>query len=122
MTDYCKMSGLENIYLEDSFVLTISESSNELAFLLDLVLTEEHSLYSDLNEDEQYCYKRARLTFKECKAIKWVEKTNNQFSDSSGEIDLGNIYSFTKDGEENHLIGDWGEVTLVTNLVELSFI
>ena len=122
MSDYFGIKGLENFYFEDSFVLAIEESKDELAFLLDLVLTEEHPLYSEPKYDEQYCYKKARLIFKKCEAINWIEKTNNLFSDNSGEIDLGNIDSFEKDGKENHLEGDWGEVILVTDLVEVSFV
>ncbi len=122
MSNYFEIEGLENFYFEDSFVLKIEESKYELTFLLDLVLKEEHPLYSDPKDDEQYCYKKARLIFRECEEINWIEKINSKFSDKSGEVDLGNIDSFRKDDKENHLEGDWGEVILVTDLVEVFFV
>jgi hypothetical protein len=122
MIKYYEISGLEHIYLEDSFVLKIEEWDDRLEFLLDLVLTEKHSQYTSPTDDEQYCYKKAFLVFKKCDAINWIEKGENSFFDSSGETDYGNIDSLTQEGKNYHLSGDWGEVKLVTDQIELSFV
>lgn len=121
MINYFEINGFEHVYLEDSFVLKIEELDNDLIFILDLVLTEKHPEYTSPSDDEQYCYRKAALFFKKCGSINWKEKSDDYFSDSNGEVDLGNIDSFTQDGIDYHLSGDWGEVQIVTEQVELSF-
>jgi hypothetical protein len=42
MAGYETISGLENVYLEDSWVLGVHESDASLSFDLEAVLTEQH--------------------------------------------------------------------------------
>lgn len=116
---YFNIFGLQNIYLEDSFVLAINESSEEIIFLMEFVLTKEHPEYSIPSEGEQYCYRKGKLSFKCCKKIKWSEKSLNQFFDKNKEVDLGNIDSFSVDEDVNFLEGDWGEVEIISDYVTI---
>jgi hypothetical protein len=45
MIDYKSFPGLAGVFLEDSYVLGISESSEQVVFHLDAVLTPEHPAY-----------------------------------------------------------------------------
>ena len=56
MSKYYDWDSFKNIYLEDSFVLGIEESDNQMSFIVEMVLTENHPMYSSRHKDEQYCY------------------------------------------------------------------
>jgi hypothetical protein len=111
VVSYSKLPGLENVYLEDSFVLAIGESSDNLTFDLDAVLTPEHPSYAPPRPDEQYCYRRAKLRFSTTK-VNWLARSRTRFRDAAGEEDMGNIDIFTADGDHYHLEGDWGTVEI----------
>jgi hypothetical protein len=51
--DYCDFQGFENIYLEDSYVLEIKTNSTSVEILLEAIMTEQHSLYTNPKNDEQ---------------------------------------------------------------------
>ncbi len=64
-TAYWELPGLEQVYLEESWVLGIEVDQQLAAFQLELVLTEDHPRYQPPRPGEQYCYAPARLVF-EC--------------------------------------------------------
>jgi len=112
MSKYYEWDQFKNIYLEDSFVLRIEESEEEISFTVEVVLTEEHSMYSSPRQDEQYCYKRARIVFKGLKDVKWLERNSQPFTDADDSEDYGNIDSFELSSGGYYLLGDWGEVII----------
>lgn len=119
---YYNIPDLENTYLEDSFVLKVIENKRELIFYLDVVLTEEHPFYFLPKVDEPYCYKKAQLIFSNCYKIDWIKKTFTVSIDANGEIDYGNIDTFTYANNNYHLIGSWGEVKVECDRVDLAFL
>ncbi len=40
--NYFLISGLENIYLENSFLIELIESEHKIIFIIEFVLTEKH--------------------------------------------------------------------------------
>ena len=98
------------IYLEDSFVLGILESSDELCFLMEFVLMECHPNYSRPETDENYCYKKGRIVFRGLKSVRWLHRYCTPFVDKSGEEDYGNIDYFTSSDGRYSLGGHWGEL------------
>jgi len=122
MKKYYNLKGFENLYLEDSFVLSISETKDTITFILDLVLNEEHPFYSEPNDNEKYCYKKGRIIFSNCQSIEWINKHLKKFIDKNKETDLGNIDSFTKNQNKITLIGDWGEVEIITDNIDIIYI
>lgn len=119
---YYNIPDLQNIYLEDSFVLKVIENKSQLIFYMDVVLTEEHSFYSLPKNDEPYCYKKAELLFSNCYKIDWIKKAFTPSIDANGEIDFGNIDTFTYANNNYHLIGSWGEVKIKCDLVKVNFL
>jgi hypothetical protein len=113
--NYYDIPDLENIYLEDSFVLGIKESADNVVFAMEFVLTKKHPEYSLPQKDEQYCYRKGSLSFNRCRKITWHNKSFEQFVDKNGEVDLGNIDSFTKNNSANVLEGDWGEIEILSD-------
>ena len=88
MIDYKRFPGLVGVFLEDSYVLGISESSEQVVFHLDAALTPEHPAYHSPRPSEQYCY-----------ANGWLKRNSSHYTDASGEEDLGNIDILTADGD-----------------------
>jgi hypothetical protein len=119
--DYYQFPGFENIYLEDSYTLDIRVSSSSVEFLLLVVLTERHPLYKTPASDEQYCYRHARLAFPNVRHTGWIKKTMTPYTDANGEIDYGNIDAFFLIEGHYYILGDWGELDIVSDppLIEI---
>ena len=81
--------------------------------MLEVVLTENHPSYVPPSSQEQYCYKKAKLSFSNAKKITWIEKSNVFFTDANNEIDYGNIDEFFKEENYFYLSGDWGELAII---------
>lgn len=112
MSQYYEWDNFRNTYLEDSFVLDIEESKEQLSFTVEIVLTEKHSLYAPPSENEQYCYKTAKIIFQKLKSVTWLNKSMKPFTDADDSEDYGNIDSFELSPDGYHLTGDWGEVII----------
>jgi hypothetical protein len=118
---YWELPGLENVYLEDSFVGDIEESADRIAFELDLVLRESHPLYHTPKEGEQYCYRDAALVFDRPSEVTWYDRSMKVSSDAAGEPDLGNIDLLTYSGDRYRLSGDWGSIELSSEKPRIDF-
>lgn len=117
---YFELSDFQHIYLEDSFVLGIEESSSKLSFKMEFVLTEKHPLYHKPIENEQYCYKKGEIIFSKTEKIKWNQKSFKNLSmDSTGEPDMGNIDGFYIENDIYHLNGDWGDVEVSSEIPKI---
>jgi len=121
MNSYYKWHDFKNVYLEDSFVLEIDETDDELSFILEVVLTENHPLYTPPNSDKQYCYKKGEIVFQELQSVKWINRNTRPFIDANGSEDYGNIDFFTLSPEGYHLSGDWGEIVVKSSPVKFIF-
>jgi hypothetical protein len=112
MIDYTNFPGLTGVFLEDSYVLGISESEGKVAFRLDAVLTPEHAGYHPPNPGEQYCYANGDLVFPDVTGVVWEKRSSTHYTDASGEEDLGNIDILKVDGDAFAVEGDWGSVRI----------
>ena len=99
---------LENIYLEDSYVLNISKEKDSVVFEMEFVLTHKHSLYRPAKKNEKYCYRHGRLQFSECSMVRLQRSNCPPSTDANGDIDFGNVDSFVKTNEKVSLNGCWG--------------
>lgn len=112
--NYYELPGLENIYLEDSYVLDIQISNTSAQFLLDLVITKNHPKYKHPSPKEQYCYKKSWLQFNQLKEFNWIKKIMYPYRDANEEIDYGNIDALIFLNEKYNLYGDWGEIEIIS--------
>lgn len=115
MIDYVQFPGLAGVYLEDSYVLSISEAAGQLTFELDAVLTPDSPVYQAPRPGEQYCYAKGKLIFPNVVSIEWVTRSERRFTDASGEQDLGNVDVLAVDGQAFIVEGDWGKVRVVSD-------
>lgn len=113
--DYYTFSGLEHVYLEDSYVLNITVKPGTVEFLMEVVLREQHPLYHPPGDAEQYCYAKAILKFSDVRNLEWVERTMRQYSDATGTTDYGNMDALFRLSGWYHIRGDWGYLRLVSS-------
>ena len=119
LKNYYEWEAFSNVYLEDSFVLHIFESINEICFSVEFVLTEDHPCYTKPGNDKQYCYRTGKIIFRNLESYYWMERNEISFVDKSGERDYGNIDSFVLSNEGYRLSGDWGELIVRSPSVQL---
>lgn len=110
MIDYTKFPGLAGVYLEDSYVLAISDTPGRLTFKLDAVLTPANPAYHPPKPGDQYCYALGDLVFPDVTHVEWVRRSHTRYTDAAGEEDLGNIDILRTEGDAFLAEGDWGEV------------
>lgn len=112
MIDYKSFPGLAGVFLEDSYVLDITETSERVVFHLDAVLTPEYPAHHSPPPGEQYCYANGSLVFPDVTRVVWLSRNDRHYTDASGEEDLGNIDILTVDGDAVVAEGDWGAVRI----------
>jgi hypothetical protein len=91
---HSNLPNFEKLYLEDSYVIEITNKKSEIIFLIDLVLNEQLSQYPCPLPNEQHCYKRGEIRFLNVSRIIEFTRTNIVFTDANHEADMGNIDSF----------------------------
>jgi len=110
---YRELPGLEDVYLEDSWVLKIEVDANCLSITLDLVLLKSHPEYSILAIGEQYCYRKGKMVFSNVCELGWREKASRPAIDANGEIDFGSIDSFEYEDGRYAISGEFGQIDMV---------
>lgn len=121
MQPYHELAGFENVYLEDSWVLAVTEDGDEFRLRLDVVLTEQHPRWAPPKPNEVYSYAPASLVFVKPQTVEWTRPAGRPSTDATGETDWGNIDSFMWDGSRYELEGDWGAVTVEGDAPQLIY-
>lgn len=117
---YHKLPGLETLYLEDSYVLSIDEAADTFTIFLDCVLTEKDPDYHLPKAREHHCYRKLNLTFAPTREVIWLRKDFQWSTDASGEEDLGNIDTFEKHEDGIYeLSGGWGVVRIEADAIKI---
>ncbi len=115
MEQYYKLSGFEDIYLEDSWVFDVKTNEHFVEILIEAVLTEKHHLYQVPKPDEQYCYKNGRILFLHPTRVRWIKKIMKPNPpDKDGSIDYGQIDYFAYENNKYKLEGSWGELEIIS--------
>jgi hypothetical protein len=112
---------LGSVCLEDTWVLAVRPSDGQVAFALDVVLTEAHPDYQSAKDGEQYDYRLADLVVTGDELHVELSRARPAI-DASGETDLGNIDSWCTDADGwSVLEGEWGTVRVLRPTVRLNF-
>lgn len=109
---YSTIPGFEHLYLEDSYVLAISEKAAGVRFEMEFVLTAGHRDHQSPKPGEAYCYRRGILRFPQVAHVH-LSQSGVTSQDATGETDMGIIDSFESRGQHCRLEGDWGQPELV---------
>ena len=121
MVDYFEHPALEQVYLEDSFVLDFAITPRRAVMRIEFVLREEHDLFTPPAEDEQYCYRQGRLVFDGAQSVTWRMPAGPPTTDATGEVDYGGIDEYTITNDRHHLLGDIGEVLITCDNFRVEF-
>ena len=118
------MPGLENLHLEDSFVLDISSQPGAVTFTVDFVLTAGHPQYSPAIPGEQHCYRRGSLVFVGVTESHWRKQRGESATadPGTGERDFDSIDSLFREGAVFSLEGSWGEMQITASRVEVTLL
>lgn len=120
MKPYAEIAEFSSFYLEDSYVLGITATPGYLRLDLDIVLTTDHPEYNRDHPGEQHCYRRGYLNFQGVTHLLWEGQGIRPASDADGEVDYGNVDSWTiEDGNRHLIVGDFGQISLVARTAEI---
>lgn len=112
---YYQIPSLEHVYLEDSYVLSINDSTT---LQLEVVLCESHPFYTPPKEGEQYCYKECTLKFINTSSSGLLLTHVSPCVDPlDGSLDYGNIdiFHFNDELNEYFLRGEWGAIRIISD-------
>ena len=113
---------LDQVYLEDSWVLSVREVATGLVFEVDAVMTERHPAYRGPLPGERYDYRKVELTVVGTRAV-YEPSGAAPASSGDGQLDYGNIDAWYVDGEGwSHLEGDWGTAEVLAAEPVLRFL
>lgn len=119
MRPYYELPSLRGLLLEESYVLDIVAHPGEVSFMLDLVLTPDHPEHGPPKPGDQFCFRRAVLTFNGVGRLLWSNSGSPPARDASGEEDFGHVDSHEWDDAGHVLEGDWGRMEIVCLNVEV---
>jgi len=80
----------------------------------------EHPAWEPPRPGERACFKTASLSFGKARSLHWIAAVIRPTIDPSGITDFGSLDSLTRTGDEYHIEGDWGKITLVADVPRLS--
>jgi hypothetical protein len=109
---YDQLPGFEHIYLEDSYLLGVSESHGGLCFDVEAVLTGQHPRWSPGKPGEAYTYLRIAIVFSNPRSVTWLQRPMKPVVGPDGQIDYGNVDSFIWQNGHYELAGEWGRVMI----------
>ena len=119
---YWDISGLEAVYLEDSYVLGLHVTPDAVSFELDVVLRRGHPLYEAPKPGDRYCMQRGTLVFRRPREVRLERSDATPATDASGQLDYGNIDGFEIVAERTYyLFGEWGSLQISSELPVLTF-
>ena len=120
MKPYTDIDGLADIVLEESWVLGLTATPDQLLLPVDFVLTASHPLYQPPAADTIECTRRGQLRFGAVTSLQWTGQGAPPARDKTGEIDYGHIDSFEWKPGCYRLEGDWGFMDVTGGAVQVT--
>jgi hypothetical protein len=115
MNPYTGLPGLEEIVLEESWVISVLARPARLEFVVEFVLTREHPGYAAPAAEEYECFRRGTMVFSEVTRLVWDGQGLPAAHDSTGEIDYGHIDVFEWERNRYMLTGDFGSIDVLAS-------
>jgi hypothetical protein len=72
-----------------------------------------------LHPHQSLSWTKILIVFPKVRSIRWNERKMRPTVDPDGSVDYGGIDCFTVEGDESHLSGEWGDVEIVSDPVEV---
>ncbi len=103
--DDTNLSGFDDVYFPDAYVLDIREGATEVSFELDV-----------------YARGRARLVFPNVTRVEWLNKVMQPTYGLDPEPDYGSIDSLTFHASRYRISGEWGELAIQSDVPIIVFL
>jgi hypothetical protein len=132
--DYSKLPPFAKYHLEDGFLLHVREDDC-VEFTVEAALTYAHPVYEyqrtlwpkildalvrDLPPYQSTMrWAKILIVFPKARRVRWIKRTMKPTIDPNGSVDYGSIYCLTVENDISHLSGDWGEVEIISDPVEV---
>jgi hypothetical protein len=120
MRPYTELRDLDEVVLEESYVLGIRAEPAALTLDVDFVLTPKHPEYVSPPPSETECFRRGTLRFAGVQRLTWAKQGTPPAVDASGEQDFGHIDSLEWEEGRFVLSGDWGRLDVEAEGVHVS--
>lgn len=119
MKSYKELPGLEDVVLEESYVLAVAATPGVVSFVLAVVLTPEHAEYVAPEDGTSLCYRDGILEFVGVTELEWTGQGDPTAVEVTGEQDYGFIDALTWDDRRYELEGGWGAMRITARAVRL---
>ena len=111
---------LDDIYLDDSWILNVTVQPERLDILVDFVIVASSPHYSEPKPNEYYCYKRGMIAFEKWSDLQWDRGTYRYGVDPDGEIDYDSFYEFSVKQNHYTICGGFGDMIFDANSVTIT--
>src|SRR3954447_8812046 len=112
--DYRQMPQFLYYDLAEGYLLEVREG-NPMEFIVDAALTRDYP-----KKEPFLRWRKIAISFPNVRDVRWIRKTIYHPSiDAAGEIDFGGIYEFEIQGYRHRLSGDFGEVEIISDPVQV---
>jgi hypothetical protein len=118
MGNYTEIEPLKHFVLEESWVLGITASPGALKFEIDLTFAKDHPELRPPRDSGVVYGRVGLLHFRGITDLVWRGQGSPPATDASGKRDWGAIDSMHFEGNEYHLEGDWGTMTVTADAIE----
>ncbi len=109
---YEELPGFSQVYLEDSFVESITVTPGVVRFVADVVLLPGHDRYHPPRRGEQNCYESSTISFSSVVSVTWTNQGTQPAIDATGQVDYGGFERFEQGTAEWLVDGDWGSMVI----------
>lgn len=114
-----RMLSLDDVYLQDSWILSIDVTPESINILVDFVVVADGPHYTQPKPNEYYCYRRAVMSFSNWQHLYWYRGKSCPGSDVNNEIDYGGFDGFTTVNSHYLLRGDFGDMSFDSGKVSI---
>jgi hypothetical protein len=119
LSAYTHIPALADLVLEESYVLAIETEPASVRFVVDFCLAQNHPNWRKPLPNEWACYHKGQLVLHPARVITWKPSGHPGAVDAAGEIDFGDFDEFDVDGERIRMSGDWGEMEVLAESIEV---
>ena len=132
LVNYSDLPQFAKYDLENGFVVDFKEDGS-IEFTVDAALTYAHplnkrtlgrrildALVRDLPPYQHPpSFAKILIVFPNVRSVRWAKKSFRPTVDLDGTVDYGSIDCFTIEGDKNCLSGQWGDVEIISDPVEV---
>jgi len=108
--DYSTLRQFAKYDVEEGWLLNVNEEGDSVVFTVEAKCTWDHPRAG---------WTKILIIFPKVRSTHWIRREMRPTTDPDGTIDYGGFYSFTVNGDRSHMAGEWGELEIVSDPIEV---